>query len=447
MSANRIFFLLLPALLVIASCNKEDNTPATISLRSASINGGALTDGAANVDTDANIRLVFSSSLDPAAFESALSLSPAVAYDLSYASQSSQVTIATAFDFNTAYTLSISEEAIGLNGGRLEAPLTYTFTTKEEGGASNTACTEATAACLSMLNLDNEATFPFYASFPIYEEQTWPGLTSAVIVVHGANRNADDYFSYLTSSLMDTEQTAQTVLIAPPFQEEATAQDGELYWSGNGWREGRGAAGANAVSSFEVVDRIISRLADKEHFPALEQIVVTGHSSGGLFTHLFASANQSEAAYPDIEFEYVVANSQYFYYPDGQRINESNNQLYTPTGCSGYTIWPLGYEVVPTYLSNTDAMVFNEQFTNRSITYLLGNGDGPDGAFNDTDCSATLLGSSRYQRGENMYRYMELVYGSEHAHKRVIVPGVGHDGAGMYASDAFASLLAELLGE
>ncbi|NBC09572.1 MAG: hypothetical protein GVY26_20460 [Bacteroidetes bacterium] len=447
MSANRIFSLLLPALLLIASCNKEDRTPATISLRSASINGGALTEGMMNVDTDASIRLVFSSSLDPAAFESALSLSPTVAYDLSYTNQSSQVTIAATLDFNTTYTLRISEDAIGLDGGRLEAPLTYTFTTREEGGASSTACTEATAACVSTLTLDNQATFPFYASFPIYEEQTWPGLTSAVIVVHGANRNADDYFSYLTSSLMDTEQTAQTVLIAPGFQEGATAQDGELYWSGNGWREGRGSAGANAVSAFEVVDLIISRLADEEHFPALEKIVVTGHSSGGLFTHLFAAANSSEAAYPDIEFEYIVANSQYFYYPDGQRVNESNNQLYTPSSCSGYTIWPFGYEVVPAYLSNTDAMTFNEHFTSRSVTYLLGNGEGPDGAFNDADCSATLLGSSRYQRGENMYRYMELIYGSGHAHQRVIVPGVGHDGVGMYASDTFAGLLAELLGE
>jgi hypothetical protein len=447
MSANRIFLLLLPALLVIASCTKEDNTPANISLRSASINGGALTDGMMNVDTDANIRLVFSSSLDPAAFESALSLSPTVAYDLSYANQSSQVTISTTLDFNTTYTLSINEDAIGLNGGRLEAPLAFTFMTREEGGASNTACTEATTACLSTLNLDNQSTFPFYASFPIYEEQTWPDLTSALIVVHGANRNADDYFSYLTSSLMNTGQTATTVLISPGFQDESTVQDDELYWSGSGWREGRNSSDANAISSFEVVDRIISRLADKEHFPALEKIIVTGHSSGALFTHLFAAANQSESTYPDIAFEYVVANSQYFYYPDGQRINENNNQLYTPSSCSGYTIWPFGYEVVPTYLSSTSEMALNEQFKNRSITYLLGNGDGPDGAFNDTDCSATLLGSSRYQRGENMYRYMELSYGSEHAHQRVIVPGVGHNGSGMYASDTFATLLMELLGE
>jgi len=39
-----------------------------------------------------------------------------------------------------------------------------------------------------------------------------------------------------------------------------------------------------------------------------------------------------------------------------------NNQLYVPAGCGGYTIWPLGYEVVPTYLSTVTQSVSGGAF-------------------------------------------------------------------------------------
>lgn len=449
MNYNRIFCLWLIVCTVLwSACEKESPEAPTIDLIATSVNGGFLADGATNVDPNATIGLIFTAGIDPAKFESAFSIEPATALDFSYTSQSSRVDIEVALDFNTVYTLRVSGDAIGANDGRLEAPFALTFTTKMEGGASSSACTEGNENCLESLTLDNQTSFPFYASFPIYEEQQeWEDLTAAVIVIHGANRNADDYFTYLASGLLVGERTGNTVLVAPLFQDESTAADDELYWSGNGWREGRPSSAPSAVSAFGLVDQLIDRLADKTSFPNLETIVVTGHSSGGLFTHLFAAANQSEPAYPELEFEYVVANSQYFYYPNGQRIDEADNQLFVPTDCNGYTIWPLGYDVRPSYLSGTEEATFNDQFIARSITYLLGNGDGPDPSLNTTDCAAVLLGSSRYQRGENMFRYMELVYGDSHNHERSIVPGVGHDGAGMYRSEAFKSLLADLLGD
>jgi hypothetical protein len=40
---------------------------------------------------------------------------------------------------------------------------------------------------------------------------------------------------------------------------------------------------------------------------------------------------------------------------------------------------------------------------------------------------------------------MNLVYGDAHNHKRTIVPGIGHDGAGMYRSATFQALLQSLI--
>lgn len=454
MKKNQLYFaLFILVFATLLSCTKSEDTPQSINVLSATINGSNLTDGAQNVANTATIELVFSAALEPAAFESALSLNAATEIpdvELTYLSQASRVQISTELQPETTYTLRISISPIGKNGERLATIFERSFTTAADGTITSLPpCTSGSNNCLQTIALtaDGTANFHFYSSFPIYEEDAaWEDLRSAIIVVHGANRNADDYFNYLMQSLQSEEVETSTVLISPFFKTAAEAEAGDYFWGSNNWREGQQSINSAKISSFEVIDQLIAQLANKDRFPVLETIIVTGHSSGALFTHLYAAANRSEASHPDLNFEYIVANSQYFYYPDGQRINENSNQLYTPTGCTGYDLWPTGFTVVPAYLNTTNETSFNEQFINRSILYLLGNGAGSDSAFNDTDCYATLLGSSRYQRGENMFRYMELMYPGQHAHSRVVVEGIGHDGAGMYQSGEFRGVLGMLLG-
>jgi hypothetical protein len=449
-----LFWLSILALLTAFSCNKEDTEPRIITLINATVNGSELSDGLQNVETTMNIELIFSSSIAAAAFESAFSLKAATDmpdYELTYISQATRVRITAELQAEKTYTLQIEDAAIGQNGEQLEGGLNFTFTTAEEGIITSLPpCTSGNINCLQTVAVtaDGTADLQFYSSFPIYEEMArWESLTAAVIVIHGINRNANDYFNYLMQSLQAESLENNTVLIAPFFKSAAEAQDGEHFWSSTAWREGQQSSSSAKASSFEVVDQLIAQLANKARFPVLEKIVVTGHSSGGLFTHLFAAANTVEAAYPDINFDYVVANSQYFYYPDGQRVDENTNQLYIPAGCTGYDLWPMGYAVVPPYVGTTNTSTFNTQFVQRNITYLLGNGSGSDSALNTTDCYATLLGSSRYKRGENMYQYMELAYPGTHNHSRVIVDGIGHDGAGMYSSATFKTLLKQLIEE
>jgi hypothetical protein len=95
-------------------------------------------------------------------------------------------------------------------------------------------------------------------------------------------------------------------------------------------------------------------------------------------------------------------------------------------------------------VSALDNATFNDRFVSRSITYLLGNGSGSDSEFNTTDCEAVLSGSSRYQRGENMYLYMGLKY-PNHNHKKTIAQGISHNGRAIYTSPEFKALLAQLL--
>ncbi len=317
---------------------------------------------------------------------------------------------------------------------------------KRRSASTSASCTTASADCLRSVSLPGDSggsagTFPFFASFPIYAAAAeWTALRTAVIVVHGANRNADDYFGWLMNTLQAENREEEVVLIAPNFKNAAEAAAGEFYWPGTDWREGQLAASTARISSFAVIDRLIDQLADRDHFPALERVIVIGQSSGALFTHLYAGANAVEEQYAHLDFQYLVGESQYFYYPDGRRIDPATDQLYTPTDCTGYDLWPIGYRILPAYLNDTDAATYNERFLGRSVTYLLGNGSGPDGALNTTDCYATLLGPTRYQRGENMFRYLELAF-PDHRHERVVVPGVAHDAAELYSSATFRDLL------
>jgi len=303
--------------------------------------------------------------------------------------------------------------------------------------------------CLRSVELNGSqanGTFEFYSNYPIYEEKAqWENLTHAVIVVHGASHDPQNYYGYMTNTFETQSVSENTVLIAPFFRNTSTGSSQDFFWSNTNWRRGSPSSNSNRISSFGAIDALIDRLSDKDRFPVLTKIIITGHSSGAAFTHVYAAANTSEIKHPSMDFEYVVANSQFFYYPTVQRINESNNQLFTPAGCAAYTVWPLGYNAIPPYLAGVTASTFNSQFVSRNITYLLGNGSQSDPTLNTGDCENTLQGTSRFKRGENMFRFMELSYSGTHTHKRVIVNGIGHDGQGMYQSNEFRTFLTQLL--
>ncbi|MCB9317157.1 MAG: hypothetical protein H6569_13535 [Lewinellaceae bacterium] len=178
----------------------------------------------------------------------------------------------------------------------------------------------------------------------------------------------------------------------------------------------------------------------------LKNVVVTGHSSGALFTHAYAAANKSEPLYPDLDFTYVIANSQYFYYPDDVRYDENSGQFVVPTGCVAFNHWPLGFVNPPPYLTGVTEATVDQQIVGRKITYLLGTSDTvAGGTLNTTDCEAVLLGANRFKRGEHIFSLLETNYPGVHNSQKVLVPGVGHDAQGMYQSAVFRGLLGGLL--
>lgn len=448
------FYIVLSMVAVAACSGGGDPAPENLSLLAVNVNGGALVDGAENLPTDFQLELAFSAALNTAKFESAFSLTGGTgnsSYTITYANASSKAIVSISnLDYNTVYDLELSAGVLGNNGQSLQNGLALSFTTQEDEVIRGMApCTSASQDCYRSVSLEdasqNTGNFKFYSTHPIYlENAEWEKLKYAVIVVHGANRDADNYYNWLLGPLTNSGLLESTILISPEFISSTGAATDDLYWNSD-WREGQKSTSNAKISSFEAIDALLNRLSDKTVFPVLEKVIVTGHSSGALFTQVYGATNVTESSSNHLSFDYVVANSQYFYYPDNQRYNEQNNQFYTPTGCGTYNHWPLGYAGAPSYVTTRTETEIDANLLGRSFTYFLGNGTGNDSALNTSDCGAILLGSSRFKRGEHIYDWLQTQYSGQNSSTKVIVNGIGHDGQGMYQSNNFKSLLETLL--
>lgn len=446
---NYTLISLLMLTLFGVSCSDEAEVKS-IDLLSMTLNGSS-TEGSLNdIPINSELVIVFDSSLDPSEFTEQVSLiggSGSSSAVISYANSNSRVNISLSLEYESSYVLTIEEGKIGSKGEVLKEEIILNLSTAQDDVIRSRPPCASASLCAYNLEISGnsgQGNITYYASHPIFEENAeWEDLTQAVVVIHGANRNADDYFNWISNSVAAAGESNNTVVISPFFKNASEASGDDFYWSSHTWRQGSTSIDNSKLSSFEVLDQFLQQLLKEDRFPVLERIVITGHSSGALFTHLFAGYNTLDVDTEGVDFNYVVANSQYFYYPDGRRIDENTEQLITPSNCVSYDLWPLGYNALPDVLIGVSQSTYDNRFVGRDITYLLGNGSQSDPAFNSESCSYVLLGSSRYQRGENMHSYMNLAFGTNHGHTKSIVNGIGHDGNAMYQSTEFQTLISQ----
>lgn len=434
-------------LVLLTACTKKEDPVLPITFLGGTLNSAVLMDGATNVEPTVTIALTFSSRLDPAGFEQALNWQAAdgtvIDPAIQYTGGSSRVELSATLERNTTYALTVAAGAIGRNGEELADDLSWSFTTVgDEIITEQAPCASASGDCLETISV-NGSTIEVYRSFPLTaENRRWERLRHAIIVVHGQQRNADDYFQNMTTVLQQTDLSEETILLAPRFAGQGSAS--ELFWTDRSWRIGANADNGSGISSFSAVDELMAFLGDAERFPVLEDVLISGHSSGGAFTHLYAVANTLDEDYPDLTIRYVVANSQYFYYPEDVRWDEET-QAFVPinrASCPDYDEWPYGLSDVPDYLLGRERTMLNDAFAGKSVTYLLGTNDVvTTGSLNTRDCAAVLLGEHRYRRGQLMHQLMETYYPDTERHDRLDVPDMGHNAVDMYQSGEFRDWL------
>ena len=304
--------------------------------------------------------------------------------------------------------------------------------------ADAAACATATSACTEWIVLGGGSSRSMvYRTYPLTERN--PAIVRALIVVHGAGRDADNYFRSALAAGFLAGALDNTVIIAPRM----ASNDGngckdkldtnEVSWTCNGanrWTAGGPAMGNDKITSFDFMDAIVNKLANKSAFPNLKTIVVAGHSAGGQFSNRYEMANlvHEEVGIP---ITYVVSNPSSFAYLD--------SMLPTSLACATYDRWPYGLANRTGYTAKLPDEQLKRQLVSRPTTYLLGELDIlPLGGF-DSSCSAMAQGPTRLARGLAFTKYVNEKLGA--SHKAVVVPLCGHNARCMFTAEPALPLL------
>lgn len=302
--------------------------------------------------------------------------------------------------------------------------------------AAPTPCTSPTARCTAWVVIGDGLNLRYFRSLPL--EIPNPGVTRAVIVVHGTNRNADDYFETMVAATRAAGRLESTVVVAPNFVTEGDfPAAGQAYWTSSGWKRGNlSSNGLEPVSSYTGVDRLLEALGDRGRFPDLAVIVVTGHSAGGQYVHRFAAGSRAAQAVTGISVRYVVSNPSSYLYLGPERVMAGTLdafQMPDRAACPAYNSWHYGLEDLNEYMSALPLGDIQTQLVSRDVVYLLGDADSLSSGL-DMSCAANLQGEYRYVRGLTLLNYLNQFYPG-HAHSLAIVAGVGHSNREMYTSD------------
>src|SRR5262249_6072596 len=212
--------------------------------------------------------------------------------------------------------------------------------------------------------------------------------------VHGTNRNADHYFSTATSAAFLGGALDDTVVVAPHFTAcNDKLEPNEVGWSCNGdsWRSGGIAATHKDLSSFDFMDEIVRKLANRRMFPNLKAIVVAGHSAGGQYVTRYEMSNRVHDTI-GVAMSYVVANPSSYAWPAATRPLPADDAApdaakgawstdkphtafsfgpFESAACQNYNRWPAGFDNrAAGYTTNMTDEQLKQQLVSRPTPYL-----------------------------------------------------------------------------
>jgi hypothetical protein len=258
-----------------------------------------------------------------------------------------------------------------------------------------------------------------------------------LIIIHGQSRNAETYLQSAEHAAKQAGQNTNTLVIVPQFLNETDIvrhqlTDNLLYWKGNDWMAGGLSTGQNPMSSYTVIDEIIARLGDRQQFPDVKEVVIAGHSGGAQVVQRYALLSHDQPALKaaGVQVRYVIANpSSYAYF------NEQRPVAFNHAGCPDFNRWKYGLKDLPAYAGGQTPAQLEENYVKRDIVYLLGQQDtDPNHPALDKRCGAQAQGANRLIRGHKFFDYLKRRHPQGLNQQLIEVPGVGHDGDGMFTS-------------
>jgi pimeloyl-ACP methyl ester carboxylesterase len=352
--------------------------------------------------------------------------------------------------------------------------------------AAAAACVQAAPECGEWISLPGTTLRArVFRSLPL--DVPNPAIKRALVIVHGGSRDAEDNLRHALGAAFLAGALDDTVIVSPRFAsngalEAATAgaenavaaarspardvlAPDELNWVSQfgprHWNAGGVAVNAS-VTSYEVIDEILKKLAKKTAFPNLRAIVVAGHSSGGQFVSRYHMVNRVHESL-GVKLTYVIANPGAYTYLDALRPTPAawpeamssampGYVAQAPTAsapafapyadarnCASFDTWPYGLKSRVGYAERASDEQLRQQVVNRPATFVFGELDVLPLVNFDISCPAMAQGASRLARGLAYTRYLRERYAARH--EVVVVPGCGHHTRCMLSSDPVLPLL------
>ncbi|HSJ23329.1 MAG TPA: hypothetical protein VK929_01510 [Longimicrobiales bacterium] len=303
-------------------------------------------------------------------------------------------------------------------------------------------CDVATSRCYSRLRIAPGAFLPLYSSYALDTRNE--RVTHAIIMVHGANRDADAYFTTTVVAARGADRLNETLIVAPHFQKaEDEPRADEPIWTEEGWKRGHLSVTGRQpprVSSYAALDRIVEVITDGALFPNITRVVVAGHSAGGQVVHRYAAGSRAEnTARSSVAFRYAVANPSTYLYLGPERPHGDSFAVPDTAACPGWNDWHYGLSGLNSYMDAVPAATVTANLSQRDVHILIGDGDTGSAQL-DVSCGANLQGAHRFERGRLLVRYMDYRFPG-HGHAEEIVPDVAHSSRGMFTSTAGARAL------
>jgi pimeloyl-ACP methyl ester carboxylesterase len=319
-----------------------------------------------------------------------------------------------------------------------------------KGTSAQTQPVSQIVTTLVPLTVDGTAArLPVLANLPL--DQDHADVTRAIIVLHGALRNAESAFTAIQRAAALAGEAGRHVLIlAPQFLSEVDEVRYPIpldvpVWSVDEWKDGglseirRDDSTDHRLSSFALMDALLQMLSDRMQWPALDLVLLAGHSAGGQFVQRYAAAGRAPTglSHHGIRTRFLVANPSSYLYFDERRPMEHGFAPFPQARCRGFDHYKYGLEAPNPYVATQTPQAMKWHYARQQVIYLLGTLDA-DAAhpFLDRSCAARAQGPSRLARGQAYFQYLPLVLGREvvKRHHQVLVEGVGHDHRGMFQS-------------
>lgn len=307
-------------------------------------------------------------------------------------------------------------------------------------------CTTATPDCTEWIKPGaGSSRTLIYRNHPL--EAKNERITRALVMIHGAGRDADNYFRSALASAFLAGALEDAIVIAPRIASNngSGCRDelapGEVNWNCSSWRSGGAATNDGELTSYDLADAILGKLARRETFPNLKAIVLCGHSAGGQYVTRYVMASRVHGKL-GVPVTYIVSNPSSYAYLDSTRPVAGADEWkpFADQGnCANYDRWPYGLQNRQGYTAKMTDDELRKNLAARPVTYLLGGLDTLPLAGFDSSCSAMAQGANRYERGESYAKYVNQKFDARHT--VTPVPLCGHNARCMFTAEQALPLL------